>query len=272
MTAKYTVVQYVPNPTAEERMNIGLIVWDEKRVYSHFVPDWSRARSFGGENISFLKDFAGKVSKLTSKARHDYGEFNPSHIQKLIDTWTYSIQLTQPRGSLRDARGLLRDLSKTFLNPTKPVPGSTVRGRVVAVRNAYKYVVDAVKDRIPKRARSYVKKHGPILGHYSPHAFDVVLANGNPVAGVNALSFEIDPKRLEIEINSTAWMIDDVRLRDKEIPLAVYALPPKREDLPLFHRALKTFSGLNASVISNDAEMVKWAEIRVDQMIAQLRH
>ncbi len=58
MTAQYTVVKYVPDPTIGERMNFGVITWDESRMCSRFLENWHRVQAFGREDIKFLRNFA----------------------------------------------------------------------------------------------------------------------------------------------------------------------------------------------------------------------
>ena len=124
MSSHYTIVQYVPDPTAEERVNFGVIVWDKERIRSQFLVDWRRVRAFGREDIGFLRDFAKSATEMTSDQPNlpELGqEFDHKHLKKLIGDWSYSIQFTEPRGSIKSAANLLEDVADAFLRePAQP--------------------------------------------------------------------------------------------------------------------------------------------------------
>jgi hypothetical protein len=267
MTSHYTIAQYVPDPTADERMNIGVIVWEDGRVYSDFILDFARARSFGGKDITFLKDFAGYVRNLTNEKRDHYAEFSPDRIGKLINSWTDSIQFTEPRGSTKSATELIEELPSRFLRRIQHLSPSIVkitRTRAQAVRAAYKSVRDAVKAQAPDKARHLVQKNLSLPGKFNRHVFDIGLVNGHPFAAVNAISFGLTNRgQLQKEIDATAWIFDDVRMKTADLPLAVYIAHAPQDDDSLFDETAKTFRGLKAKVISQDRDMMRWAATQV---------
>jgi hypothetical protein len=189
MTAQY--------PLAGERMNFGVITWDDQHVYSNFISDWTRARSFGGKDIGFLKDFATHLSDLTGIERNNYQEFSPERIGDLINDWNDSIQFTAPRGST--------------------------------------------------------------------HSLDIALVNGSPFAAVNAVSLGLASRaQLQKDIDQTAWIFDDVRMRASKLALAVYIIRAKDDD-DLYSTTERTFKGLGSSVAPNDKALSRWTD-------AQVRH
>jgi len=46
MICKYSVIQYVPDPVRNERVNVGVIVWSGNIVKTHFISDWRRIKDF----------------------------------------------------------------------------------------------------------------------------------------------------------------------------------------------------------------------------------
>ena len=59
MASRYSVIQYVPNPIADERINIGVLAFNEQVVKVHFLSRWDRVRDFGQvKDIDFLQNFA----------------------------------------------------------------------------------------------------------------------------------------------------------------------------------------------------------------------
>ena len=66
MPAYLTVVQCVPDPVIDERINVGVIVYGEGRIRSRFISDWRRVRSFGVDDVEFLKEFAERLERAES--------------------------------------------------------------------------------------------------------------------------------------------------------------------------------------------------------------
>lgn len=100
MSSHYCIIQYVPNPIADERINIGVPVFDEHSVRTRFLQNWERVQSFGlAEDIDGLKDFAGRMEVaakdgtlfLADAIRHE-------RMTKIARDWCNSIQFTEPRG------------------------------------------------------------------------------------------------------------------------------------------------------------------------------
>ena len=53
MPSRYSIIQYVPNPIADERIHIGVLAFDENLVKVSFLKNWQRVKDFGGDrNLS----------------------------------------------------------------------------------------------------------------------------------------------------------------------------------------------------------------------------
>lgn len=63
MASKYSVIQYVPDPIADERINIGVLAFDHDQVCVKFLQSWERVRNFSRTDISFLHDFAQRMQE-----------------------------------------------------------------------------------------------------------------------------------------------------------------------------------------------------------------
>jgi hypothetical protein len=251
MTARYSVVQYAPDPITDERINVGVIAWDEGGIQSRFLADWRRVQAFGGGNLNFLRLFAKKLQMLTSPqlrlALEHRDGFDAQRLETIIGSWEHNIQFTPPRGSIKDARALLADVVPTFLRESalQPRPRPKRDRRAAAVLTA-KVILEAVQRRIADEAERLVKKNQKLPGRVEEHAFDVVLANGRPLAAVHALSFEVsDHERLERVVDATAWLVEDVKKAHAKLPVAIFALPPWKR-----HRLA---SGRSSSFLSSRA-------------------
>jgi hypothetical protein len=122
MASRYSVIQYVPNPIADERINIGVLVFDEQEVRVHFLQNWERVRHFGlPEDIDLLKNFAHEMEEVTKEGflfpgdRSD--DESPAHerLMKVVRGWMNSVQFTEPRRSLASVDQLLDDVAQTYL-------------------------------------------------------------------------------------------------------------------------------------------------------------
>lgn len=272
MSARYTIVQYVPDPIAEERINVGVITWDQERIRCRFLNNWSRVRSFGGEGVDFLRDFAKDIAETTSRQMRLAGVGAGEHIdvprlEKMVREWGRSIQFSAARGSLKDADSLLDDIAPLFLRERILIRAQP-RTRVAAARVAATILLDAVRKRAPEEAEQLVKKNATIDGVIEPHRFDVVLGNGRPLAAVHAISFEINEgEHLEKEVLMAKWTLADVRSKYPKLPLAVFALPPATPSVrEIYKDTTQRLTALDTRVISSPTNMARWATERAQAL------
>ena len=120
MASRYSIVQYVPNPIADERINIGIVAFDDNDVRVQFLNNWSRVQAFGREDIHFLRDFAKRMNFAASEGLlfpGDEPDGTPKHerLKKIAQGWINSIQFTEPCGSLENVESLLEDIAQTYL-------------------------------------------------------------------------------------------------------------------------------------------------------------
>jgi len=273
MTTRYTVVQYYPNPLSGERINVGLIVWGQGRIACRFVRDWQRVRAFGHEDTKFIRDFARSIEGAASTMPELPGvldnKINQAELEKIIGTWINSIQFSEPRSSLLPFEKLMDEIASTFLRETKR-QHNRGRDRRVAASIAAQSISSVLQQKyFEVDVDQLVKRNHPIKGKFDQHEFDVAVANGKPFLAVQALSFEIGDRHvLQREVDATAWAIDDVKSRQKEISLAVIALPPlkgKGDNTEMFERAQRIFNGLKAP-IKRENELDQWAKKAVNKI------
>jgi hypothetical protein len=247
MSAFFTVVQYVPDPVRDERINIGVIVFGDGHVKSRFVDNWNRVRAFGEESINYVLKFANEADRL-----------DEATIRRIAATWHHSMQLTQPAGSLLSPDKLLVDVANRYLRDWT-CQGKPYRGRLKAVTLARSTVREAVASLLGPKAKRLVKNNLLLRGPHGDHEFDVGAENGRPYFAARALSFEgPESGALLRQIESTAWTLEDVREEDKEVPLAVVVLPPKNDHSELFRQAVQIFDKFEAAVVEESA-LPRWA-------------
>lgn len=262
MASQYTVVQYVPNPLSDERINIGIVAWDDAGVSVEFISSWYRIRAFGNEDIGYVKDFVTKTSEaMKIQSQPDLfrsaDRFDVALLEKMIGGWRHSIQFTTPRGSIKDRATVLRDVAPVYLSHRR-LSRYMPRSRRTATKIAVQEVEKAVFARNPDFVDTLVKTNFEIPGACDVHNFPVALANGHPAAVIETLSFEIQEKRaLELEIDSVCWACTDVRKQYRRLALAVFALEPKGKS-ELFDRAGRVLRKLDIPLV-NENSIGRWA-------------
>jgi len=272
MVSRYSVIQYVPNPIADERINVGVLAFDDEIVKVHFLSRWDRVRCFGAtESIDFLKDFAHRVEEAVEDGLlfpGDEAGTAPKHerLAKVAKGWMNSIQFTEPRGSLDDVDSLLADIAKTYLLETTPEKDKP-RDRQAAARVATSHVRRIVKQRFgDDKAKELIRMDYELKGGRKEHKFDVTVANGRPFLAAHGISFEIQTS--ETLIDSLAFMILDVKASNQEFPLGIVALPPKQASQDykrlnnVYQQTTRTYQELGAKVLQEN-EVESWVSDRL---------
>ncbi|MEG3959556.1 DUF3037 domain-containing protein [Microcoleus sp. herbarium2] len=275
MASRYSIVQYVPNPIADERINIGVVAFDDNDVRVQFLNNWSRVQAFGREDIHFLRDFAKRMNFAASEGLlfpGDEPDGTPKHerLKKIAQGWINSIQFTEPHGSLDNVENLLEDIAQTYL--VNVVPTKTKRNRQDAARITTSIIRKTLISYDDKPAlKEMLKNDFPVKGSHKEHKFDAVVANGQPYFAAHGISFEVHiPESLQ---DSISWMISDVKESDPKLPIGIVALPPKQEwqDYEklnkVYQTTISTYRSLGAEVLQEN-EVQPWASYTLDKLVA----
>jgi hypothetical protein len=268
----YRVIQYVPDPVTDERINVGVVTYGDGSIRTKFLKDLRRARQFGGgSDLGFVRDFA-----------HALGNFAPSghqlelpqahaEVEMLLNAatrWVNSIQLTEPKTSVLKPDELLLETSGRFLKEP-PTSRRRFRDRSHAVRLAAGQIRAALDQKLGDQAQSLFKRNIPVTGHFDQHRFDVGVGNGKVYFTAQAMSFE-GPETIERdkEIRATAWTIEDVKELHKDLAVGIVALPPKTHSKE-FDRAVSLFQALGAEVV-DEKGVVGWADSKVNDVAVEI--
>src|SRR4051812_34026307 len=88
----YSVIQYVPDLTAGERVNVGLMVFaEEGPPVVKVVKSWDRVQRFSGMDVSAVKEFVTKLEAGEGAVA------SLSDARRLSESWHYSVQVTTPQ-------------------------------------------------------------------------------------------------------------------------------------------------------------------------------
>jgi hypothetical protein len=265
VAAKYTVVQYVPRPLADERVNIGLIAWDDNGSIIRCTEDWTKAKVLGGDEVQLLKQILREVQGYVTSGSPRGGRGTTDElVGRLVARWEHKVQFTPERGSLRSAAELVKELSPVFL-PTKLTRKSRGRTRRSAVSLALKAARKAAIEVSPSKGVDLVKPRYVATGALDTHRFDVALANGLLLGAINALSFEAEASAtLAKDVDAIAWAFDDLHKANPDAHMGVFLLPPQlAETRKEYGRAVRVFVGLGASVLDEQAKMEGWVTQRL---------
>lgn len=248
MAANYTIVQYVPNPTADERINVGVIVFGEGIVQSHFVENWQRIRQFGGKDIRHLRDFSEYAGRLDEVS-----------IMRMTQRWMNSIQFTKPIWAELSHDNLVFEAAKEFL-VDPPLPQRAHRSRNDVVKQTSTLLRRAVRRRAGGTGTLLVKNRRPVSGSHGDHNFDIFIGQDRPLIVAQGLSFEIPSEKAERDSDAVAWTVKDTKdlWVDGGLTVAVIVAPPYAAT-SLYRQAQKTLESLGAEWIV-EREVQKWVE------------
>ncbi len=231
MTAHFSVVQYVPDPIADERMNIGVIALGDDGVRCRFLRDWERVERFGGKDIGFLKEFAYSVEQTMLDQNRLLPAAPPLDLAvlgRMASGWINSIQLTPPRGSVLDGEALLASVVGDFLKEHTPTTREARNRRTIAIEAELAFSDALVRRFGTPAARDLVTRDYRYTGRRDGHDFDVAVRNGEVFLGAYAISFELATTAyLHDRVKITAWDLSDVRAADPDLELAVIASSPE---------------------------------------------
>ena len=273
MPSRYSVIQYVPDPIADERVNVGILVFDDEKVATVFLKSWDRVRCFAMEDIQFLRSFQERMMRITSvgllfPGDVDNGQPNHERLQRVATSWMNSIQFTEPCGSLASVEQLLEDLPSQFLKEPLIKPKRKLRDRQAAANLARSSIRTVLKSRLKFREVNDLLNHNhELMGRYQSHRFDVTVMNGRPYFAAHGISYEVDSP--DATTDSVAWMIADVRSVNATVPIGVLMLPPQPNTFERsmlqkkYERKREIYQEMGAIVLGEN-DLGDWTEEQLD--------
>ena len=267
MPSKYSVIRYVPDPLTDERINIGVVAYDDHRVAVRFVQRWNRVQHFAGRDVAFLRELARDMQDAVGEERllavgGGPATLHGSAVERIASKWINCVQLSEPRASLAPVDQVLNEMTALFL-----AEGHERLREFRDHRYARWYLKRgfkrALQERLEEAQVEALLNSNLVQGSHQVHSFDVVIGNGTTYAAGSGLSFEAPEatKKLQMAADALAWSIDDVKQRAQALPLAVVMLPPvtaATEPRRLFTDATRIYRELGADVVAPD-EVKAWA-------------
>jgi hypothetical protein len=246
----YSVLQYVPHPLTDERVNIGVITVERETTAVQLLSDWRRVANFGGVNVDSLsRAVKGVVEDLRAIK-------SPEQLEELSRAWTHSVQITAPRASLLSAETLLPKMVEMMLIDVAPT--TQRRPKLELVRRARSAVEVALREHQVEQ-HGHVDQRLNVPGLYTSHPVDLAISNGKLLVAAQALSFERSPgAQVQRDISATAFILDDIGRSFSPPSLALLVRPPEEADRADYVSAMNLFQQLPTEIVS-PRQMGSWA-------------
>jgi hypothetical protein len=282
MPAYYTVVQYVPDPIADERVNVGVIVFADGQLRSRFLADWRRVSRFAQEDIGYVREFAdwvgdaavqsaaGPVTAVLPGFAEPF-RADEQTIRRIAEEWSNSIQLTPPQPSLEDPDALLLRMARTHLREAT-ARKETFRDRQDAARYVVSTVKRAFNERLgPTLASDIVRPRAPINGKVVENLrVDMAITNGRIYSASQALSFEThNMADLDRQVRDAVYTLEDIGELSRDVRRDLVVLPP-RVGQANYRGALRRFDELRVmsrrigAGLVTEHEIPDWGEELAD--------
>jgi hypothetical protein len=161
---------------------------------------------------------------------------------------------------------LLTDVASRFLREQvrqKP----RFRDRPTAAKLAATRLRHALQARVGEQANAMLRRNIRVQGALDEHLFDITVMNGKIRLTAQALSFEgPHTPALDREVKASAWAVDDIHKRTRDLDLAVVALPPKTKSKTYDHAA-HVIRELGATFVA-EPETDDWANHVAELVVA----
>ena len=259
----YSIIRYVPDPRREEFLNVGLIVVSDDNSFAEcrFTQDWRRARRFGAENLSFLREVAGRIEDFAQEQRDVLiGSSSIAQLEKFSSEWQNSIQFSPPRTSVHPNPSELVDRLFEQYVEEHGVQRSPRKGKRRILSFVQEVLTETVFERFPARPPA-VLRYQTLKGHLSDHRFDFMVKNGRPLLCVDVVSPADNESELDQQVRATAYDIRDVRDKHPNLPLCVVLSKASDPDSKL----RRMYKRLGATVTEND-NFPTWAKATVKEL------
>ncbi len=263
MPTEYSILQYCPKPLSGERINFGVVCASDTDVAVRVLSSWTRLKNFSQRDVGFLKAFSTRLQQATRHVHTSPGavlpaEWTRNDLRRMAETWSNSIQLTEPRTSILEPKALLDSIYETFVSESLKT-ASPARGRKDAKESLRDSIRHALSLRLSDAATvRTLMRRSSLDGRAESHPFDTIVGNGTPSFVAQALSFEADATLpSEDALRALAFRIEDVKKLHPELPFAVFALPPVSE----FHgeqtnermsRATKILESVDVPIVTEE--------------------
>lgn len=262
-TYRYSLIQYVPSASREERINVGVVVIGEdpdffgSRILARSQRGRLKRMGFS-ESFAFLDEVSRELGESAvaegQLAIQTGGPWDAETVERARVEWANTIQVTTPRAAVHDKPNALLHSLYAELVADPAEPRHRARDRRWIQRRALKGLRGGLSGAEAFDFDAHVQTDVHVAGALEQHDFDIQLVNGQPIRLIRGLALEGLSKR-DREIEALAWTIDDVQKSVAATPISVLAVG----DGPAFGRAQHIYEGLGAQIV-RESELDAWLD------------
>lgn len=265
----FTVIQFVPDPVANERLNAGLIVYTDQVVKFHFSHNWKRLERFSNpEKVEFFRDFEQEMANRT-KGDAFSACFTKDDLEKMIRKWGNLIQFTTPRGSLLEPEPLLKQILPRFLPADTDSEAATSRNTGQLLKKTVRATLQkSIRSILGKKSPLKVKANIGVSGNLVNHRFPIGIVNGVPRLAAQLIQFD-DRKKSEKcleRIHATAWTFREILEQPPEKrPILAVIIDEADSSRLEFKEARQAFEKIKVEMVA-EPDLKRWADETVSEI------
>lgn len=253
----FSIIQFVPDSFADERVNIGLVVIGEDSGFARAIfPEAARraqrlaATPPIGAIERLRRELDARSSEHGSQQRLPFGgALSLDDLVRYHDQKANALQFTDPKPSSAEPAGLLKRLEAMYL---RPLPQRRRARGVRAVRGAIRRVFATVG------AGDMLQPDFVIRGSHDEYTFTYGLVNGSLQHVIQATSFQKkDQGQVRDDLYSTAYQFEDLRRNKILVPMSLVVAATPVGDLISTARSILT--DVQASLVL-ESELEDWAK------------
>lgn len=227
MSAKYSVIQYVHDSIADERVNVGVAVFTESGTIVRWPATFKRMSLLGGRaEISFVREALRNLERAGRGQASLGGEpgFDETMAERMADEWNGALRISKPRPTTLESGHLLQTLLPRLFGDA-PVRQEGRRTRRVAAGLLLR-VSEGLTTTLPREAAGHIRHEQPVIGKAGTYFPTVSVANGTPRLCVFPLSLETHDHETALHrMRSDAWAVRDIREHHEvDVQAAFFAL------------------------------------------------
>lgn len=255
MTSQFSVLQYVPDPLADERINVGVIAYDDSEQAFRVLKDWHRVERFAGHPAAHLR--ASVLDLLDELAEVEPTDL-PGRLGEWRSGWHGSLTLTPPRVSLDPPERVLDDIAASVLKESPTRTRTQTKSQVVAsVRRELEGALNQVTEGLGTKL---VGTRVDLAGRRIHHEVDLAVRNGHVMLAAQAISFARPESRsVERDVGALAWLLEDVASTSTAPPIDVVVAPPRDPERRDYQTAMRLFGELANEVVQTQS-IERWAQ------------
>lgn len=256
MPSFFSVIRYVPNATAGEAVNVGVVIASGNHIEVRPLENWQRVKCFAGPSWRDVRKLVQDMHDAPSAFFGINGAGSAADLHGVLSAWTRVLQFSDVRASVAPADELAATLFRHVLVDV-PDEVDADRRRSVVVKTLYSAMMSAFELRFERRPMGLIKKHARVPGKRTTHKFDVGIVNGSVYAGAFALSFATGQTEKQWkDTDAIAFAVEDM-LIEKGVPVAVVLDAPPHDSEP-YLRAKNLLEGMPVRLMGFN-DITQWA-------------